>query len=88
MILEGASQVCILGFGFDETNINRLAPEKTLINKKVYATCHGMTTAEAKKASLGLKMPKYEIHHSGTDFPSRFMCVNCTTILRETSFLD
>ena len=87
IILEEASQVCFLGFGFDETNINRLAPERTLQKTQIIATCYGMTTAEARRAAYNLKIPDY-LPRKNSDFPKGFMHANCITILRETLFLD
>jgi len=87
MILRKASQVCFLGFGFDENNISLLDPEWTLQKTQVFATCYGMTSAEAKRAAYILKIPEYVIWKNH-DLPKGFMCTNCTSILRETLFID
>lgn len=91
--LAEADTVAFLGFGFDKTNVERLAEgdacaaavqrASALVMRGFYGTCIGLHEAELKK-SLRIfdGSSKYSTHSIGG-----FQNVNCTELLRSTQFL-
>jgi len=54
-LLSEAQIVCFLGFGYDQTNLERLDLENNLINTVVYGSTHGFTSREAMTISNNIK---------------------------------
>jgi hypothetical protein len=95
--LADASSIVFLGFGFDETNLSRLDAVKTcrrwitlegsMRSRPLFATCRGMTRAEAIRASdsVGQTRPPYQADQV---LPPGFYDSDCLQLLRETLALE
>lgn len=91
-LLENASGICFLGFGFDKLNVERLAENGacriTMKNssgiriRNMTGTSLGMTSAESNSAWR--KLITDQDHHLRE---VGFKQLNCTQLLRETLFL-
>jgi hypothetical protein len=91
--LTQASGICFLGFGYDETNVDRLAagnacrtrqdPSTGRTRRPVVGSCYGMTLAEIKNAWIRLTGTDVDQVPNGVLYSE-----NCTRVLRETRFLQ
>jgi len=90
--LAAAQGICFLGFGFDETNVERLAENDACVMWKqmptgrtprnIVGTCLGMTQREI--AAAFSRLTQSSLDEAGD---RRFQQTNCTQLLRETLFL-
>lgn len=87
-VLLASSKICILGFGFDPTNIERINESGAFGTveqpKRVVATTKGMTTAESERAKRWI----YGSLYASLRDRSGFIDADCTGLLRETLILD
>ena len=92
MLLE-SDRVVFLGFSFDATNLDRLAVKETctkwiqrahaMTSREIFATCYGMTEAEARRAGA-----YFEDKMRGPGHPPGFIDGRCIDLLRQTLVLD
>lgn len=93
-MLIQADRIAFLGFGFDSMNLERLQSTTTCAcviagssesrSRSIYATCMGLTVAEAIKAYIALGAKSYPQER----FPNGFYPLNCLSMLRETLALE
>lgn len=99
-MLSEADYIAFMGFGFDETNVDRLHAQETckrkqilnhpsliIKNRRIVATCMGFTSAESMKA-FRLIGQEVESYHAPFSDPPDFYSSNCLDLLRETLILD
>lgn len=95
-LLAEADRIAFLGFGFDETNLRRLDSSSTCadsiqrphgsIVREVYATCKGLTSAEAERAHLLVGQSAFS-RKGPRGIPKNFWDTGCLQMLRETNIL-
>jgi hypothetical protein len=63
-LINWAEKICFIGFGFDETNVERLGfPKHNLSRKEIYSTFYGKTIPELRNASksIGWKVNPHSV---------------------------
>jgi hypothetical protein len=90
-LLEEATRICFLGFGFDAINIRRLGAPGPFVEKNnpeiakaIVATAKGLSNAEARRAALRL-VGLGPFNNAVVD---RFKDLGCEALLRHTLVLD
>jgi hypothetical protein len=87
-ILIGSHTIGIMGFGFDETNIQRIYQQGAFGSfespKRVVATTKGMTEAEVRRAQMTL----FGVARQKLDTTILFTDKNCSNLLRESLILS
>lgn len=94
--LVKANRIVFLGFGFDQTNLERLKAVETCKtnignptrSRKIVATCKGMTQAEMRRAYEAIGQTFAGSWESERAVPPGFYSENCITALRESLILS
>jgi len=95
-LLVRANRIVFLGFGFDQTNLDRIKAAETckkhIVNptrsRTIVATCSGMTPAEMRRSYTAIGQNFTSQRDSQSEAPPDFYPTNCVTALRNSLILD